>query len=252
MNPPYIATNIEELLDSAPEEILAIIDSDEVNSTAATLGKIYKLPMEAYLPLSNIIYLTLIGAIQPQYVVKALEDMLHLSSEDAYKLAQDLDTSLLQKARISIFEEASSPVKTLEFVGKSSPDELRKEILDTTKRGTPQEKAAPQTGTPQIPSKKQIVLAPGSRSQLLEQLQIIGLIPKDEEVEARLSHIKEQIQKIDENAPKDNTLDANVALKDFIFGEKGKKVVDAVAKSATYSKAPTRYNVDPYREVSEE
>ena len=37
-----------------------------------------------------------------------------------------------------------------------------------------------------------------------------------------------------------------------MFGEKGKTTVTPVAKVATYSVAPTRYNLDPYRETAED
>jgi hypothetical protein len=95
------------------------------------------------------------------------------------------------------------------------------------------------------------VLTPGSRSQLLEQLQILGTIPNDEEIETRLKHIHEQIDLI-KKQEEDNVLESNVALKSFMFGEKGTTVADPRLQVATYSGAPTEYNVDPYRETAEE
>lgn len=249
MNPSYIATNLGELLDNAPPEVHAIIQSDEINTTTAILGKIYKLPVGSYLALSNIISLILIGALKPEDVVRALQDILKLSQEDSYKLAEDLEKSILQKARISVLGNTDSDVKTLIFEGERTPDELRKEILDTTKRESGLVKD--QSVITSSPStKKQVILTPGSRSQLLEQLQLLGKIPNDEEVETRLEHLKEQMIKL--NKKEENTLDSNIALQEFMFGEKGKATAPAEAKSATYSKAPTKYNIDPYRETAEE
>ena len=64
----------------------------------------------------------------------------------------------------------------------------------------------------------------------------------------RLNKIKEQIASIDSKGDT-RALDSNIALQEFMFGEKGNTVAKAESKSATYSTAPTKYNVDPYREV---
>ncbi len=250
MNPSYIAPNVEELMDAAPADIQTLLDSGEVAKTAAIIGKVYQIQIGLYVALSNIIVLTLIGALKPNDVTTALVDLVKVTPDVAYKIAEDLEKSILQKARISILGDQSKEVQELVFQGERSPDELRKEILDTTKResGLVKDQSTETTPTP-VAQKKQVVLTPGSRSQLLEQLQILGSIPNDEEVEARLSHIQEQIASID--TKEDNTLDANVPLQNFLLGEKGSGTADAKIQPATYSAAPTKYNVDPYREIAE-
>ena len=125
-------------------------------------------------------------------------------------------------------------------------EELRKEILDTTKR--PEVKVDIPVDTSQ--KIQQVNLQPGSRSQLLEQLQVLETIPNDDEVEERLNKIKEQIASIDSKGD-ERALDSNIALQEFMFGEEGNTVAKASTKSATYSTAPTKYNVDPYREIGE-
>src|SRR3989338_1128110 len=115
MNPSYIATNLGELLDNSPPEVHAIIQSDEINSTTAILGKIYKLPVGSYIALSNIISLILIGALKPEDTVRAIVDILKLSQEDAYRLAEDLEKSILQKVRISVLGNTDGEIKTLIF-----------------------------------------------------------------------------------------------------------------------------------------
>ncbi len=246
MNTPhYIAKNLDELFDQAPEEIQNLIVGGETEAATITLGEKYKIPIGDQTALSNVISFILIGGIAPEDVVQALQDLVNVSAEDALKIAEDLEHSVLEKARISLFKP-SGKVKTLEFQGTRTKEELRKELLDTTKRESGLEK-----NQASAPQKKTTVITPGSRSQLLEQLQVLSSIPNDEEIEERLKHIQEQIGAI-KKQEEENTLDSKIALKSFMFGEKGKTIADPNIHHATYSVAPTHYNVDPYREVSEE
>jgi hypothetical protein len=249
MNSSYITTDKEELknlFDQIPDGVKTLIKGGDVKSESTVLGQKFNLAIGKYVMLSNIITSILIGALEPRNVIPALKEILEISQEDATKLAQDLESGILNKARNITLGKQDEPVAVLEFKGPKTQDELRKEIMDTTKR----ESALMKPQTSGIP-KKTSVITPGSRSQLLEQLQILSAIPNDSEVEARLNHIQEQInsiKKVEEN----NTLDSNIALKSFMFGEEGKSTVEATLKTATYSVAPTRYNLDPYREISEE
>lgn len=243
--PSYIKTNLEELFDNASPDIQNLIHGDDVDQATVTISANYHIPVGSQTALSNVISFILIGALEPGDVVQALQDLVGVTSEDAVKIATDLEHSILEKARISLFTKTDGEVKTLEFQGQRTKEELRKEILDTTKRESGLEKSQA-TQAPKKPS----VITPGSRSQLLEQLQVLGTIPNDEEIAERLSHIQEQINAI-KKQEEDNSLESNIALKSFMFGEKGKEVATPQAKPATYSIAPTEYNVDPYREVIE-
>lgn len=242
--PSYIATNIQELIDKAPDVVLDIIDSDRILEATLALGEKYSISQEKQVWLAKIINYTLIGAIQPEDVVQALQDLVDVNSEAAIHVATDLEHSLFEEARISLFKK-DSQVKTLEYQGVKTKEELRKQLLDTTKResGLVKDQGKGPVG------KKTVVLAPGSRSQLLEQLQVLSSIPNDEEIESRLAHIQEQIAAI-KKQEEDNSLDSKIALKSFMFGEKGKDIADPSVNRATYSVAPTKYNVDPYREVA--
>jgi hypothetical protein len=246
MSLSYIATNTKELFDAAPADIKLLLTGGEVKSVATTLVKIHKIPIGLATRLTNIITFILIGALQPDRVIDAIKELLEFSNEQAIALAKDLETSILEKARITLLNKENTDIKTLEFKGERTPDELRKELLDTTKR----ESAFIKPQSTNLPPKKASILTPGSRSQLLEQLQIIGSIPNDEEIESRLKHIQEQIVTIKKQ--EDNTLESNIALKSFMFGEKGKEVVKPKLGPSTYSTAPTEYNIDPYREIVEE
>lgn len=241
--PSYIATNIDELFDKAPLYIQDLLSDGEVGTTTITLSLNYKIPVSKQTALSNIISFILIGALQPDDVVQALQDLVGVTPEVALHIAEDLEHSILEKARISLLHKEDSVVQTLEFQGTRSKEELRKEILDTTKRESALTKAPVSIGV-----KKPVVITPGSHSQLLEQLQVLSNIPNDEEIAARLSHIQEQIGAL-KKQENDNTLESKIALKSFMFGEKGKTVANPKYSKATYSVPPTHYNVDPYREI---
>ena len=253
-NPSYIATNQDDLFDQSPADIQELIHGDEVNNVTAILGKLYKVPVSSYIALSNIISFILIGALKPTDVVRAIVDILSLSEEDAYKLAADLDKTILEKARISILGKSPKDMVTLTFQEGRSPDELRKEILDTTKRepapvSNQNQPSIPATVSPAPSPAKKATAVVGSRSQLLEQLQILDTIPNDEEVSERLKKIQEQISGIE--AKDERALDSNIALQEFMPHAGDDKAVEAEAQTASYSKAPTKYNIDPYREASE-
>jgi hypothetical protein len=246
--PSYIANNHEELFDSSSTSTQDLILNGEVDTTAMTLGANYKIPVSKQTALADTISYILVGALQPDDVVEALQDMVDVTSEEAIKIAEDLEHSILEKARISLFTKSGvAEVKTLEFQGQKSKEELRKEILDTTKRESGINK---NQATPADP-KKTTVIAPGSRSQLLEQLQVLSTIPNDEEITDRLKHIQEQIGSL-KKQEEDHSLTSKIALKSFMFGEKGKETADPTIIRTTYSVAPEKYNVDPYRELAEE
>lgn len=242
-------TNIQlkTLYENVNPDVQAYLLTDELDGAVGLFGKVYKLPVSLYLTLKNTITLILLGAIKPEDAVTALEKNCNMSSSDAYSLAKDLDQTIFQKIRLSILGKEGADIKKLILEDENATkEELRKEILDTTKR--PEVKVeTPVDGSQKI---QQVNLQPGSRSQLLEQLQVLETIPDDDEVENRLNKIKEQISSI-ESKTNSRDLDSNIALQEFMFGEKGNTVAKASLQSATYSRAPTTYNVDPYREIEE-
>ena len=249
MNPSYISTNQKELFNMAHPEIKELITNGEVDRTTAVLGKVYKLPIGMYVALSNIISFILIGAIEPKNVLVAIQDILKLSEEDAYKLAEDLEKSILQKARIKLLNLPNEKMVVLTFDEEKNKEELRKELLDTTRNIHPTEKKESNTTSE---AKEPVVLTPGSRSQLLEQLQILDTLPNDDAINSRLDYIKNQITELDKkNDNALNKIEDDVPLQGFMFGEKGSEVVEAKPKVAGYAKAPTKYNIDPYKEPLE-
>ncbi len=245
--PTYIATNPDELFEQASVEIQDLIAGGEIDTETQALSTKYKIPEEYQTPLSNIISFILIGAIDTDDVVQALQDLVNVSLDDAIHIATDLEHGILEKAHMSLLKKSDDTIATLEFQGEKTKTELRKDILDTTKRESALTKSPVPVAT--APKKPATILKPGSRSQLLEQLQVLGTIPNEEEIATRISHIQEQITSL-RKEEEDSSLTSNIALKSFMFGEKGKNVADQTIKT-TYSVPPTRYTVDPYREVDE-
>ncbi|MEN9337959.1 MAG: hypothetical protein RIQ41_273 [Candidatus Parcubacteria bacterium] len=240
--PSYIAENVDELFESSPPDIKALLQSKEVDEATALLGKIYKLPINRFVRLENIISFILIGALKPEDVVRASMELLDLTEEEALRLAGDMEKSILEKARIKILGKGTEDMVTLSFKEGRSSQDLRGEILDTTKRdsvfakGDEQERAA-----------SKVVAEPGSRSQLLEQLRILDDIPNDDEIADRLQKIKQQITGITQQ---EDAREA-AAVPEPLPRPEDVHVAEPDQKTATYSKAPTKYNVDPYREVAQ-
>jgi hypothetical protein len=248
MNQSYIANNIDELLDQATPVVETIIDNGEIEQVATELGSRYGLPVGAYVPLTNVILFVLINALQPENVVRALIEIVSLTPETAEKIAKDLEKGIFQKVRLAVLGKDPEPVVKLEFKKEGNDEELRKKLLDTTKR----ESALTKNQSSGVPDKKTALTPPGSRNQLLEQLQVLGTIPNDEEVESRLKHIQEQLAQIQAKEEKEEPDVKKINPVIYSFGEDGDKAVEAVKRTASYSVAPTAYNVDPYREMAED
>ncbi len=250
--------HLEELFRLANPQVQTYLASNDLDGAVAILGKLHKLPVGSYLPLKNTITLILLGAIIPAQAVESIEKNCRISVDEAYAIAQDLEETIFQKVRLSILGDTTTQVKQIKLSDTISEDDLRKEILDTTHREpvpktaaietnpeeplTEEQKVTPATTTPKT------VLTPGTRSQLLEQLQVLETIPNDEEIEARLNHIKEQITSIESSARESTPTAVAVSLG---LQEHAGETVAPKAKTASYSKAPTEYNIDPYREVAE-
>jgi hypothetical protein len=115
--------------------------------------------------------------------------------------SKDMEKTILEKARIKILGKAPTDMVTLTFQEGRSPDELRKEILDTTKRGPifrqklrrklrPKQPKTLSLNSPtrstSIKQNPKSPVMPGSRSALMEQLKMLDTIPDDDEVAKRI------------------------------------------------------------------
>lgn len=236
---------IHALFDKASPEIQEFLLGDEVNRASAILGKLYALPITKYIPLKNVITFLLLGAIEPKDAVIALQKNLNIDEDTAYKLGEDLDKTVLQKVRLSVLGETKGEVKVLKVGDETNKDELRKAILDTTKRESAVE-VSPVKPEDKRPKK---IIVQGSRNQLIEQLNLLGTIPDDDEIKSRLEHIRGQIKTIE--GPVEEVKPISKELENALSGG-GQTVVVPKIRAASYSVAPTSYNIDPYREVPAE
>lgn len=250
MNTSYVTATKEELISLFEEThpaIKTLITGGELKKTSIALAEKHSVRIDKYIKLSNIITSVLIGALDPNNVTNAIIKDTEIGNEEALSLTKDLEEGIFEKARAITLGKPLEDAITLQFKGPRTPDELRKEIMSMTKKAPVQ--IQPKTTEE---AKKNTVTPPGSRSLLLEQLQLLSSIPNDDEIAERLTKIQEQINSIKKVEEEDNSLHSKVPLKNFMFGEEGKNAVPAILKTSTYSVAPTRYNLDPYREVSEE
>jgi type III secretion system FlhB-like substrate exporter len=103
--PSYINDNIEELVENAPPSVLAIIDSDEISNSTIILAEKYAIPVGQQEALADVITYTLLGALQPEDVVQALQDLALLSYDQALDVATELEFSIFEKARISLLKK---------------------------------------------------------------------------------------------------------------------------------------------------
>jgi hypothetical protein len=132
--PSYIAKNIEELFDQSAEVIQDLIANGEVDQTTLTLGNNYKIPVNKQSALSDVITYILIGALQPDDVVQALQDLCDVDSAQALHIAEDLEHSILEKARISLFKkqdkEHFSKIRNVANVFQSEADYFKAETKE--------------------------------------------------------------------------------------------------------------------------
>ena len=237
---------LSELFEQSDPEIKKIIQGDELDKITTSLGELHKISIDNYVPLKNIIVLVLLGALHPEDIVSSLKESLQIDETSARSISSDLDKTIFEKVRTSYVdkEEKNDGIKNITVGEKTEKDALREQIVDKTKR----ESAITKSPIKNLPPTKKTIVQ-GSRNQLLEQLQILESIPKDEDVEARLKHIKDQIETIDGAKEEQRSLSQEASE---IIAKVGETVMNPETKAATYSKAPTHYNVDPYREVAEE
>ena len=239
-------SQIKDAFAQAPQAIQKMILGKEVDDATMSIGFVYKIPINLHTHLKDIIILILLGIILPGEVVDTLKKELHVDETTAYKMAVDLDKSILQSTRIKLMGDdyIKDGVKKIKVGDTTSKEELRSQIMDQTKKESAINKS-PTEG--QTPLKKKPVS--GSRNQLIEQLQILQSITNSEEVEARLNHIKEQVASIDKKEEIKRTLTKKA---EESINQLGDNLVIPHGKVATYSRAPTHYNVDPYREMAED
>lgn len=234
----YTVEQLHEYFLQSPPEVQEILLSDDLDTTSTVLGKLYKLPVDKFLVLKNIITLILLGLIKPENVTEEIQKQISIDEKTTNSLVKDLNDSILQEARMKIFHEEGVEVKKLEIKNStpSTTDALREEIMSKTKVESAINKAPAEVFTMPTKEKKPVPLIVGSHDQLLDQLNVLETIPKDDEVEDRLSKIRQQVESLQQKT---------LAEEEVVSKKEEAPVVVPVPHKPIF---PEHYNIDPYRE----
>ncbi len=231
-----LLTQINTLLETAPEEVRGVILNGDINSSIASLSVIYHLTIDEATAIQNTIVLTLLGIIPVAEVEGEITKHTSLSEPDRKNLLKDIDVGIFEKARVKLFGEEIEKgyeVRNLSVGEEKSKDELRAQIMSHADR-TPPAVSVPVKTTDVPPSPPAAPSLPRSRDELLERMDVLNTIPKTEQVEERLAKIQAQSQvtrKVEQEEQKE------VPLPEPLPEIKEKVVF------------PEEYNVDPYRET---
>lgn len=217
-------TLIAETFAKVPAPLQTYIKSKDFERDILQLINDTGLPVTAFLPLKNYTLLALLNLTGDSSLVTSLSSSLQISDGRTMLVLEKVEELCLLVLKQMIDESSPETIKNIKLpADASSGGDLRADMLKA------KEGAAP--SAPHTPVNT-------SRNMLMDQLSLIGQIPKDEDVLLRLSKIKEQLRKGEEAREK---LDAEI--KERVMTEK--------VKSAEQSKAhvPRKvYDIDPYRE----
>lgn len=234
-----IINKIKELFKSASPEIRGIILGDSITNTVKEIGEKYKIDISHYVDLKNIIILTLLGEITGENILQELKEMLFIDDNIAKEIAKDLDETIFDKVRLEIGtkEKKTLEIKEIKLVNDPIKEKLREQLMNRPLSGNTSNKSENTNS--------------GNRNELLEKLKILQDIPNNEVIIDRLEKIKEQIKLTKE--PESSDLDSQPLNENMVANikEEEGKVKENIPKTATYSKPPVKYNIDPYRETTE-
>lgn len=229
---------IKELFGKASPEIKEVILSDDLNITAKEIGEKYKIGINLYVDLKNIIILALLGEIKMENLTNEIKTKISVDDKTTDEIIKYLDQTIFEKARLSIGTSEAKPVEVKQIKIESDPikAKLREQLMN---HPLPKNENLEKKGG-----------GGGNREQLLEKLKTLAEIPSNEVIADRLEKIKEQIKtinletkKIDGPELKEETV--------FVLEKESGEVAENKVRTAPYSKPPISYNIDPYREVAE-
>lgn len=242
------------LLEAAPEETRAFILGGDFDASILGITNKHALTVDEAVKVKNIALLTLLGAIPTDEVASALIQDVPLSGIAFEKLLRDIDSSVFEKVRISLFgekHEEGRVVKKITLGNEEGREALREQIMMNAESALkvspikgyvpPQNKTLEVKQAGQEPAKKESSITPsGSRSELLERLNILDTIPTNEEIQERLTNIRSKIIQVEQvKKQREEQASTTPAIVNDKKDEKPKLVF------------PTRYSVDPYREPTE-
>lgn len=221
--------DIQSAFDESPESLQDYILSEKFDDDIQELAISEKLQPESFQVLKNVATMVILGVAEPFEFDTILAESLIITDKTAHNIVQKI-TELTERVIENMLDTgADTEVKTITIAGDNDKKDLRSTILDSNKLAE----------TPQVAPQKTFI---SSRSMLMEQLALIGQIPKDEDVMTRLNKIKEQLRKGEDEKKK---LDQEIKAR-----EEKEKYKHALKPTNTVPRKV--YDIDPYREQVEE
>ncbi len=228
MDKPLIAKAYSE----APPALQAYLKSKDFEKRIIELASSLSLPVSSYLPLKNSSVLIFLGLADATDLVETLQRAFSIDEAHAALVAKKIDEMVLEEIQKVLEEKAADTIKELKLSsGASEGGDLRVTMLAKKEVPTGPAKKVEAVSTPKSRGET-------SRTMLMDQLSLIGQIPKDEDVLQRLSKIREQLRHGEDERAK---MDEEIRLR--VETEKIKSL------EASKVHVPRKvYDIDPYRE----
>lgn len=218
----------------APEAIRTFVTSRELDELIIEIAMNNNIAISNYTALKNAAILVLLNVTDRGQLARVLKKLLEISEEESEKISEEINTTVFNRAR-GIILQGDTEVRKIEVQADGTlagTGDLRNTIIEASKssaiNNVPVETLTPHT--------KNIAI-PGSRTELLEQLELVGQIPRDEDVAERLEKIHAQLESIKQ---KEAEQEASYSDNSQTEGTQN--------KPKPYF--PKEYAIDPYRELS--
>lgn len=223
-------TLLAQAYNEAPPALQLYIKSKEFEKRIIELAVGLSLSVSTYLPLKNASVLIFLNIADANDLVSSLQRSLGVDEARAALVAKKIDEMVLEEIQKVLEEKAADTIKELKLSsGASEGGDLRVTMLA---------KKESQAVAPKKEEVKPQSRSETSRTMLMDQLSLIGQIPKDEDVLQRLSKIKEQLRRGEDQKAK---LDEEIRLR-----SEAEKIKSLEASKVHVPRKV--YDVDPYRE----
>ncbi len=214
----------------APLALQIYLKSKDFEKRIIEVAVALSLPVSSYLPLKNACVLIFLNLADAKDLIGTLERAFKVDESRAAFIAKTLDEMVLEEIQKVLEEKTADTIKELKLSSSASEGgDLRVAMLAKKE-------------VPVVPIKKEGIKqqsrGDSSRTMLMDQLSLIGQIPKDEDVLQRLSKIKEQLRRGEDQKTK---LDEEIRLR-----SEAEKIKSLEANKVHVPRKV--YDVDPYRE----
>lgn len=136
---------INEAYKKLPEEMKAILVSDETSEFVMNLGKKYQLHVDQTGALSNAIILIMVGLMRPNEFIPAVAKNLNIETDKAQQIAKEINDQIFAPIRESLKQVHSSAPKLNDEQPGETTREIRRELdpLDSFLSSNPNKDEVP-------------------------------------------------------------------------------------------------------------